>query len=295
MDTENQAQEPSLGQIADQAAEPVEHDEIAHGAADTDSTEHPSVSDAEEIDYDGEKYTVPKKLKEAFLRQQDYTRKTQEAAAIRKEAETARETYNRLASMRQEAVEAHGYMSALNGQISELEKTDFQALFRENPLQAQQAWIHLQQLERARDNVARGIEQYEHASQEQKAREHQQKMQKGMERLKREIKDLTPEYAAKLQDFAVRGLGFDPDEVAQISDPAVIIAINKAYLGEQLVKKAATPTQQATAPTAQPARRVTANAPAKKDEDSMTAEEWARNRNLQLRKQQSAPKPFNRR
>mgnify|MGYP006985680530 CR=1 FL=1 len=39
------------------------------------------------IDYDGEQFQVPPKLKEAFLRQQDYTRKTQEVARLRQQAE----------------------------------------------------------------------------------------------------------------------------------------------------------------------------------------------------------------
>ena len=51
--------------------------EVDDEVVSTDEPEQtPVESDDEEIDYEGEKYKVPKKLKDAFLRQADYTVKT---------------------------------------------------------------------------------------------------------------------------------------------------------------------------------------------------------------------------
>jgi len=44
-------------------------------------------ADLEEIEHDGKKHRVPKELKDAFLRQSDYTRKTQEVAEARRQVE----------------------------------------------------------------------------------------------------------------------------------------------------------------------------------------------------------------
>jgi hypothetical protein len=46
-----------------------------------------SDDDSEEVDYEGEKYKLPKKLKDALLRQQDYTQKTQQVAEQRRAIE----------------------------------------------------------------------------------------------------------------------------------------------------------------------------------------------------------------
>ena len=47
--------------------------------------------EAEEVDFEGKKYLVAKELKDALLRQSDYTRKTQEVAETRKQIEAERQ------------------------------------------------------------------------------------------------------------------------------------------------------------------------------------------------------------
>ena len=46
----------------------------------------------DETEYEGKTYKVPKEIKDALLRQSDYTRKTQELAEIRKAAEFERQS-----------------------------------------------------------------------------------------------------------------------------------------------------------------------------------------------------------
>ena len=48
-------------------------------------------SDLAEVEYEGAKYQVPAKIKDALMRQDDYTRKTQDLATMRRETEHARE------------------------------------------------------------------------------------------------------------------------------------------------------------------------------------------------------------
>src|SRR5216683_4865345 len=48
-------------------------------------------SDLAELEWDGAKYQVPMKLKDAFMRNEDYTRKTQELAEQRKSVDQLRE------------------------------------------------------------------------------------------------------------------------------------------------------------------------------------------------------------
>lgn len=48
-------------------------------------------ADLAEVEYEGAKYQLPTKLKDALMRQDDYTRKTQDLATLRRETEQARE------------------------------------------------------------------------------------------------------------------------------------------------------------------------------------------------------------
>lgn len=61
---------------------PVE-EQPAEAQGEETTPETPTQEELEEIDYEGERYQVPKKLKDGFLRQSDYTKKTQEVAEAR--------------------------------------------------------------------------------------------------------------------------------------------------------------------------------------------------------------------
>lgn len=64
----------AASEVTDDAPTDVS-DELADGDESTDA-EQPD-SDVEDVDYEGKKYAVPKEIKDALLRQADYTRKTQ--------------------------------------------------------------------------------------------------------------------------------------------------------------------------------------------------------------------------
>jgi hypothetical protein len=73
IETVPEPEQPSLAEASDEVTE-QSNDETA---------EVPT----EEIDWDGEKYAIPAKLKPAFMMQADYTRKTQELAEVRRSIE----------------------------------------------------------------------------------------------------------------------------------------------------------------------------------------------------------------
>jgi len=76
--------------IESDTQEPLEAEQSAELATEDQGTEEadgqPEV-DYEEIDWEGEKFQVPAKLKPALMMQSDYTRKTQEIAEVRKALE----------------------------------------------------------------------------------------------------------------------------------------------------------------------------------------------------------------
>ena len=67
--------------------EPTEEDEKDS----EEQTESPA--EVETVEYEGQEYNIPPELKEAFLKNQDYTTKTQEMAEQRKDLETDRQRF----------------------------------------------------------------------------------------------------------------------------------------------------------------------------------------------------------
>src|SRR3990167_6068838 len=68
--------------------------------------ELPVAEEDEEIEHDGEKFKVPKKLKDAFLRQADYTRKTQEVSETKRQLEARENELKQHFEQRQAQIQA---------------------------------------------------------------------------------------------------------------------------------------------------------------------------------------------
>ena len=88
-----------LPQVGDEEPETDETEEI-EGEGDEETEEGEGETDTAEVELNGEKYKVPAALKDAFLMQADYTRKTQEVAEVRKTAEATNANGGRRGSSR---------------------------------------------------------------------------------------------------------------------------------------------------------------------------------------------------
>jgi hypothetical protein len=78
--------------------------------------------DSEEIDFDGEKYKVPKKLKDSFLMHGDYTRKTQEVARQREAIEARAAEVTREAEARKGLEKEIGRLTLIDEQLSNIRR-----------------------------------------------------------------------------------------------------------------------------------------------------------------------------
>ena len=78
--------------------------------------------DREEVDFEGRKYTVARALKDALLRQADYTRKTQELADGRKAFEAERATFQQAS---QAEIAARAQVVAIDQSLSQYRNVDW--------------------------------------------------------------------------------------------------------------------------------------------------------------------------
>lgn len=105
-----------------QGDDPPQLDENGDGIADPDD---------EEIEYEGKTFTGPKGLKEAILRQSDYTRKTQELAESRRTADAEvtqrRQAVEQQAEAQAKTLEQRVQLATLDSQLAQFNDFDWTA------------------------------------------------------------------------------------------------------------------------------------------------------------------------
>ena len=293
-DTTNPSADPTLlsggttqGVVTDPADDSTLQGQLTGGRTDPNPNPTPPVDDTEEVEYEGQKYAIPKALKPALMMNADYTRKTQEVAEQRRALEAQQQQLAQQAQSQQEYLQDAAKVVALDDQIKQFEQVDWNALNQQDPAKAQQLWMTYSQLKDSRADVLGQLQQKE----QQRALDSQQRLAKQIEEsnavLARDIKGWSPELAGKLRDFAVEKLGFSAQELGQVTDARIVKLLHRAYVGDQLVAKQMGAATQTAVPQVKPVPTVGSNAPAGKDPGRMSTDEWMKHRNEQLRKQRT--------
>lgn len=247
------------------------------------------VDDFSEIDIEGEKYRVPKKISDKFMLQADYTRKTQGLAEERRALEAEREAIKQRDSVADQILDDRVAVRSLESQLKQYESINWQAYNMQNPQEAQAAWMQYQQLKDAHSSAREGLTQKERQLFEVREREAANQRQKAIEALSRPNAEFgwagkfDADVASKITEFATKA-GFTQAELQQVSDPRYIQMLNLAMFGKQVLDKqraqsTAPKTEAAPVPTVTQAKTSTA-----KDPNKMSTSEWMKWRESDLRK-----------
>jgi hypothetical protein len=276
MDTETNLAGDDLPEVEDVQFE----DEADEGSPETDEDGNPieEPDDAEpetvEIERDGKTYKVPAELKDDFLRQADYTRKTQEVAELRKELGTHIEQAKQASEAE---VNARAKAVAIDAAIQQYQNVDWDALQAQDAANAFQHWRKFQQLQSAKGEAdteyAQAVEQRTLATQHEAAK----RIEQGIAELQRDIPDWGPKKAEELLTFGEKQFGLSRDYMNSITDPNLVKVMNFAFLASKAQSKA--PAQQQPKPAAKVKE---GSAPKKALDDRLNAEDWVRQRNAQL-------------
>lgn len=214
-------------------------------AQDTDPVEAPEVDDSEEIDHEGEKYKLPKKLAEEWkngrLRQQDYTVKTQDLAKQKTEFETAQQEFVARQQFQQQHIQAVAKVMAIDERLEQFSKLDWNALTDADPVQALKLDRQMRELQQQRAQQVDGLQQ----SQAKLTFEQQQatarRQQEAREELSKDIPGFgTAEVQKQLLEVG-KAAGYKQEELANVQDPRAVKLLHKAYLYDQLIAKAKAP------------------------------------------------------
>jgi len=248
--------------------------------ADQDAPEGGPDAETFELELDGRTHTLPAALKGAFLRQADYTRKTQELATHRRALEGERQA---LAAERQMAAEgAHdrAVLAALEQQMADYASIDWRALGQADPERAHALWASFQETQALRERFAQALSHHAAHEQVRAAREAAEAMAATGQQLRQEIDGWSPEVAAKLVEYA-QAFGVTTDELSQMADPRLWKLLHKAYQADQAGQRDVQTAAQAVRPAAVVAGGGAGGGGVR---DELSTKEWMRRRNEQMRK-----------
>ncbi len=240
--------------------------------------------DTFDLELDGEVHTLPGALKGAFLRQADYTRKTQELAEHRRATEVERHALARDRRALEGAGGDRAHLAALDSQIQDFAGANWEAIAQADPARAQALWARFQQTKALREQFAYALSHHEAHSQLRSAREAAEQMTETGRVLQQEIEGWSPEVAGKLVEYA-QAFGVTLEELSQMADPRLWKLLHKGYQADQASQQAGAAERTAAAQAVRPAVMVSgAAAGGGGVRDELATQDWMARRNAQMAK-----------
>jgi len=256
----------------------VDETEGAEGEApESEEGEEPSDDDGEETEFEGKRYKVPKELKEALLRQADYTRKTQEVAEQRKMIEQAQVALAQQAEAQKALVKDDAKVESIAERVEAYDKVDWQALNQTDPGAAQTHWMQYQTLKDQQQKLVAEIQAKEQARSLEAQQAIAKQIQQGQEVLARDIKGWGPELAQKVSKFATDNYGVTSEELGSITDPRIIKLLHDAMTFRETQKVTQVAKKAAEVVAIKPVKSLgTRTSSAVKDPNKMSMDEFVK-------------------
>ena len=222
-------------------------------AADEETQEEQSEEDEESeeqdqptvftVKVDGKEVEVTlDELQKGYSRTQDYTRKTQQIAEIRKQVEVETE------AVRAERAQYAQMLGALQAQLQGTEtQIDWDRLYHEDPIE----WVRQKEVMRERQEKFQAIQFEQQRMAQLSQQEQQQQLASHLQEQHTKLLEIIPEWKDPVKAKAEKQLlvefgqktGFTPEELKAIVDHRAVVALRKAALYDQMMtkRKAITP------------------------------------------------------
>lgn len=224
----------------------------------------------QEVEYEGKTYKLPPELKDALLRQADYTKKTMTLAEERKAVEAAKAHLEEISSYSEESRASLMEAAVLRMQLQSLENTPIDGLTQEqvNALRLDHAAL--------REQVALAEGKGKAAAEKEQAARSQQ-FAKAREQVVSETAKIIPNFSTQrqgeLEAFLVSN-GANPDFAKQIVDPLVYKIAHLADIGQKYIERQRKAKTVADAQQVEPAMQVGGKARSGKSLSTMSPEEY---------------------
>lgn len=237
----------------------------------------------EDIEYEGKAYKLPKELKDALLRQSDYTKKTQGLAQELEQTKAERTAHAKAAKLHNELFDQRSDLRILDLRLGEFQKVDWAKLEASDPVKAMSLTRRLQQTQYARDQLVKDIDGKEKELSSSQEREFASLWEQGNATLTRKIPNWGTDTAQKLGTFATGELGYTAEQL-QRARPGDFYTLHLAQIGAQFLKQSRAPKPAPDAPAVEPVTIIRprksprSNEPSDKDDPDT----WLKKRNAQI-------------
>ena len=256
--------------------------DVADDLAEGDESAEAADPEVEDVDYEGKKYAVPREIKDALLRQADYTRKTQEVAEARRQIEAERVSVQQMAKAENDHLQDLANLRLADGVLQRYQGANWQQMASEDPAGTQARWIDYQQAQEARRFVVERISQHQNQRGLQAQRDIAKRVQESEAALASDDKTWTESRSAELSAFIQKQYGFNRDELAQALSPKFVRLMRDAMTGRQALTKAVA---KPPSDPIKPAVVLKTSTPTKPGlHDALSVDEWMRRHNSQTRK-----------
>jgi hypothetical protein len=181
-------------------------------------------------------------LQKGYSRTQDYTRKTQQIAEIRKQVEAETE------AVRAERAQYAQMLGALQAQLQGTEtQIDWDRLYHEDPIE----WVRQKEVMREKQEKLQAIQFEQQRVAQLTQQEQQQHFDSHLKAQHTKLLEVIPEWKDQAKAKTEKQLlvefgkktGFTPEELSAIVDHRAVVALRKAALYDQMMtkRKAITP------------------------------------------------------
>jgi hypothetical protein len=232
------AKEEAPAPEEEEAEEPAEQSQDDEPQDESES-EDEGQSDDVEIDVGGEKFKLPpviaaeakrieSKVKEI---EAGATRKFQEAADLRRVAESQIEAAKQLQKVSSEQADLIADHRLVTRQLEQLEKVDWNSLVTNDPVEATRLNVQFNQLNAAKARIEQAYQSALQKSQGVQSQIDGAKLERLNEYAQKNVKGWSQEYSETLLNFSVKQLGLDADFVRQNISEALIKGLDLAYKG----------------------------------------------------------------
>lgn len=200
---------------------------------DDDGDQYGTLDLSTTIEVDGEEKTI-EELRSGFLRQKDYTRKTQELAESRKAVEAKDQEIDR------ERAEYAQLLPAMAERIQQAaeQEPDWDTLYDTDPVMAAKAERQWRKEQEARTAQLQAVQAEQQRMQQIAAQKQEQMQQSYLEQQRHILPDIIPEWrdkkvaateATQIRDFLL-GEGFSEQDVSGMSNATLVKLARKAML-----------------------------------------------------------------
>lgn len=287
VDASELATVPAIEQQTPEIEAHVEDDVLDLDAAETEGEEleegegQEAAAELVEIERNGKRYAIPKELETELMMQADYTRKTQETAALKKTLQEQEQQIQHRSQATDEELQARAALMGIDAQLEQYGQLDWNRFEQEDPLTAHSEFRKFQQMKETRGQVANLLDNAQKQRSEQMEQAIATRLQETADYAQKNIKGWSPALDEKISDFAVKELGFEHQQLRRALNPQLYRMMHLAFLGQQALSKLdakPAPTSQAKPLTTIASKAAPA---ARKDPASMSMDEYAAYRNRQ--------------